>query len=377
MPGSVEAVTDSLRANRVHAAPGWEGREPIAVIVARALAPWPLWLLLWETLRPDGLRGPAFTPVVATLLVASMAQRAARGADRTLRPDLLVLLLSLSFGVAFFLQVAAAFTWYGRGFEPTGPIVSVLLVWVAGVALYEVFKRVFAGEDGPPVDLAHRIDFAAHSLLFCGPWLGVVDFAGNGVPLPLLVGPLVAVRVYGGQDARMPPARPGRLAVRTALGSAAAVAMLVVLSDASFARDASPAVALTLVGIAFSCLLAAIALAARAPLAATALSGVVFEPRDGGVVLAVEGDEERVHVVPRGSGSGTGRSLSAGQVVTFLDVERVPIDAPPYRGAPKTVRARLAWLGTSEDLAGTLLARAWGWLAWSALTFAAAAWLLG
>ena len=369
-----------MASNRVHAAPGWEGREPIAVIVARALAPWPLWLLVWETLRPDSSTGPALTSVVATLLVASMAQHVARGADRTLRPDLLVLLLSLSFGAAFFLQVAAAFTWYGRGFEPSGPIPSAVLVWLSGVALYEAFKRVFAARESgasPEPELARRTDTAAHALLFAGPFIGLVDFADAGIPLPLLVGPLVAVRVSGGHDARMPPARPGRLALRTTVGSVAAIGMLAVLADAHVAPDASPAVALTLLSVASSSLLAAIALAGRAPLAASALTGVVLAPRDGGIVLAVAGDDERVHVVPCGSAAGAAPALRAGVPVTFLDVEPVATAGPPYRRGPRTVRARLAWPGAAEDLAAVLLARAWGWLAWSAVTFAAAAWLLG
>lgn len=351
---------------------GWSGREPLTVIVARALAPWPLWLILWEVLRPEALGGAVLTPVVATLLVGLMAQRAARGADRALRLPLVAALIGLSMGATVLLEVASAFTWYGRGFVPSGAAFGTLFTWLGGAALYEGFVRTLRE---PELQPSPALDRLAHAILFAGPWLGLVG-VDQGLPLPFVVGPLVALRLVGGHDARMPLPRRGRLTTRTVLGTVAAVALLGAVLDASPLSHAPAAVAWSVMAAACSALLAALALASRAHVAAGALSGVVHEQRDGGVVLSIAGDEGAVHVVPRSCGSG-GALPQPNLTVTFLDVEHGPEPGAPYRTGPSTVRARVLWCGDADQLASTLLARAWSWLAWSAITFAAAVYLLG
>src|SRR5690606_23811647 len=83
MPGSWAAATD-----------GWRGREPLAVVLARALAPWPLWLVLWGD--PD--RGAPF--VTAALVASLMAWRATRGADRSVGIAAVALTVGLAFGAS-------------------------------------------------------------------------------------------------------------------------------------------------------------------------------------------------------------------------------------------------------------------------------------
>jgi len=347
------------------------------VIVARTLAPWPLWLFLWETLRPDALRGPAFTPVVVTLLVGSMVQCAARAADRSLHVDRLVALLGLSFVAALWLQAAASFTWYVRGGAVPGPVATALLGCLAGVVTYELLRRALTHTgSGPSARFTRTVDIVAHIVLFAAPWTGVVDVRGDGLPLPLLVGPLLAVRIVGEHDAPLPVARRGALPTWTVLGTVAAVVLLGAVLDSPAARLPSATVAFSVLGAAVSALLASIALAARAHRAARSLSGVVYEHRPDGIVLSVGGGTERVHVVPAEPRPGAALP-PPDRRITFIDLVPGPEPGSPYRGAPEIVRARTAWAGSAEQLAAALLCRAWGWLAFCALTFAAGAYLLG
>ncbi len=360
MPGSWAAATDR-----------WRGREPLAVVLARALAPWPLWLVLWGD--PD--RGAPF--VTAALVASLMAWRASRGADRSIGIAPVALTVALAFGASVFLSAVASML-FARGPCGTGAasLPSVLLAWLSGAMLYELGRRCLSTPGiGPPARVARVLDAAAHAVFLLAPATGVVDLSGGGAPLPVVVGPLLALRVAGFHDVRVPPSRRGSLGARTAIGGLSVLVLVAAMVHEPGPGHWSAPVAWTVGGAAVSALVAAVVLALRARSVSRALSGVVDEHRPDGVVLAVAGGAERVHVLPSDPRPGAGMPAPAAPI-TFLDVEPVPSDDAPYRGGPPVVRARMAYRGTSEQLAAALLCRAWGWLAFSALSLAAAILLL-
>ena len=346
------------------------------VVAARALAPWPLWLVLWGALGGGRDRGSLYVFVTTALVVALMARRAVRGADRNVTAGGVVSVVSLALGANFFFAVVSGMALPHGHLGNLGWVPAVALGWIAGAGCYELGKRCLAQPDlGPSRLQGLVVDIVAHQALFAAPLLGLVDLRGGGLPLPLLVGPLVAVRVAGWHDARMPAPSASRLHVRTLLG-VLAVAALVAALVLPPGVPGSTSNVLVVLSAAVSSLLAAAVLVHRAGVAARCPWGVVYERRPDGIVLSVRGGSERLHVVPTDPRPGSGLPLPESPI-TLVDLE--PLEGPgaPYRDGPPMTRARIAWRGTADQLASTLLARAWGWLAWSALAFAVAVRLLG
>lgn len=350
----------SSQSEVVREAYGFRGREPSVVILARALAPWPVWIAMWSLLRPASDPLP-LSFAVGALIAVAMTGMVARAADRSPIPRGAFALLALALVVDFALDrmIGPSCGHCATAGPPTGPagLATGLVLYGAAVKLLRVDGL------GPSSHAAVGIDVAAFAALTTVACTGIM-------PLELAVGPFVALRAAFGHDARLP--RPRLTERRPLIAASTASAVVLLAPGSAFARAAhgtdGTAIAAIATVSALTGIAAAIALYAHGRRARSALSGVVSELRPGGIVLATDGGD-RVHVVPSHP-TPRGRIPTPATQLTFLDVEEVANGGTAYRDAPRLVRARLAWVGTADALARTLRSRAIRWIAWAGVTLA-------
>jgi len=347
------------------------GREPLAVVGARALAAWPMWAGALVLGLPSMHDLVVLVPCASAATLVALSVAHIIGESGTPVPVSRAWRL-VGYGLMADFAIACAQLLMTGAIRPRAGASPVIDLVIA-LGIYGVASRMLAPEHlAPPYRKRVAVDAAAPVILAALAALGALHGATDPIAMPFVVAPLVALRCASYADLRIPRG------LSRQVGSAAWLTTVAVLMLVTSALGASRTPLASASGLSQAMLLACISaviasvmVLVRARQLHGALWGVVREYRPDGLVLAVRGGEDRVHIVPSQPVPGAGMP-PLDHTVTFLEVEELGSDGAPYRSGPPFIRARLAIGGSSSLLSGALVARAALWAAWSSAALAAA-----
>lgn len=360
----------------IGAVSSWDGRESPWVLAATAVAPWPLFSLVFALGVPGGswapgwLHGPLALSSVFGLMVVWVHRPAPRIALTRWMPSVLVAGLTLEL-----LANALAEGHQGLGAQPA----RGLATFITCVAVYELGPILAAACGlGSTEHRSRALDVPSYVAFgLCALAAALWEPTARGWFLSPWIAALVALpfATFRSGPSRVVGLRPAVPCVGLSAGLAT-VAWLVfgaiffgIFTDlAESARRTwrwgtdpleGALWALPTLSLLFS-MLAALGLLRRARLVAHAPSGRVAGLREGGLVLERADDE------PACVELEAGKPPPEGATVTLLGARPANADIGPFRDGAALLRARLAWCGPPERLASALKHRAAGWIVWAA-----------